>query len=84
MLKCSRVHSTLEQASVHEFKRATERKLRDVYCPDHRQRPRVKVTGASVRDATVSLTGCCDKLMTLANQAIVSTNNDDLRTNDAF
>ncbi len=78
------MHSTLEQASVHEFKRATERKLRGVYCPEHRQRPRVKVTGVSVRDATVSLTGCCDKLMTLANQAIVSTNNDELRTNNAF
>jgi hypothetical protein len=69
------LHSTLEQAPVQEFKRATERKLRDVYCPDHRQRPRVKVIGASVRDATLTLTGCCEKLMALANQAIVSTNN---------
>jgi hypothetical protein len=58
--------------SVSEFKRAAEDKLRDVFCPDHRQRPRVRVSGSSMRDAQLSLSGCCDKLMALANQAIAS------------
>jgi hypothetical protein len=66
------VHSTLEQTSIHDFKKATEYKLRDVCCPEHRQHPRVRVIGTSIRDAKLSVTGCCDKLMTLANQAIAS------------
>ena len=66
------MHSTLEQASIHDFKRATEDKLRDVLCPEHRQRPRVRVIGTSIREAKLSVTGCCDKLMALANQAIAT------------
>jgi hypothetical protein len=66
------VHSTLEQASIHDFKRATEDKLREVLCPEHRQRPRVRVIGTSIREAKLSVTGCCDKLMALANQAIAT------------
>ena len=66
------MHSTLEQASIHDFKRATEEKLRQVLCPEHRQRPRVRVIGTSIREAKLSVTGCCDKLMALANQAIAT------------
>ena len=66
------MQSTLEPSSIHDFKRATEQKLRDVCCPEHRQRPRVRVIGTSIRDAKLSVTGCCDKLMALANQAIAS------------
>jgi hypothetical protein len=66
------VQSTLETASIHEFKRATEQKLRGVCCPEHRQRPRVRVIGTSIRDAKLSITGCCDKLMAMANQAIAA------------
>lgn len=72
MLKCSRVRSTLEPTPIHDFKRATEYKLRDVYCPDHHQHPRVRVIGTSIRDATLSVTGCCDKLMAIANRALAS------------
>jgi hypothetical protein len=28
------------------------------------------VTGESIQDARISMSGCCDKLMALANQAI--------------
>jgi hypothetical protein len=66
------VHSTLERASIHDFKRATEEKLREVLCPQHHQRPRVRVIGTSIREAKLSVTGCCDKLMALANQAIAT------------
>lgn len=63
---------TLEQTSVQDFKRATEGKLRDVLCPEHHQRPHVRVIGTSMREAKLSVTGCCDKLMSLANQAIAN------------
>jgi hypothetical protein len=58
--------------SIDDFRRATEQKLRGVCCPEHRQRPRVRVIGTSIRDAKLSVTGCCDKLMAMANQAIAS------------
>ena len=66
------MHSTLEQASIHDFRRATEEKLREVLCPEHRQRPRLRVIGTSIRDAKLSMSGCCDRLMALANQAIAN------------
>ncbi len=66
------MHSTLEQASIYDFRRATEEKLRDVFCPEHRQRPRVRVIGTSIRDAKLTMSGCCDRLMALANQAIAN------------
>ena len=56
--------------SVEQFKRATERKLDGLRCPDHRQPPRLRINGSSLRDITINLRGCCQKLMTLANSAI--------------
>jgi hypothetical protein len=53
-----------------EFKRRTARKLEGVHCPDHRQPPRLKFRGASLRDVTVELSACCGKLMEIANRAI--------------
>ncbi len=64
------MNNALKPASIHEFKRAAELKLRGVRCPDHRRTPRVRVTGASLRDAQLYLSGCCDKVMALANRAI--------------
>ena len=64
------VDATLDCTSLETFKRATEEKLRGVRCPEHGRRPRVRVTGTSIRDAHLALTGCCDKLMELANRAI--------------
>ena len=55
---------------VQEFKRRTEHKLRDVRCPDHRQAPRLKFRGATLRDVTIQMSGCCAKLIQLANRAI--------------
>jgi hypothetical protein len=57
---------------VEAFKSATCAKLRDVRCPVHRKPPRVRFEGGSLRDVTVNLSGCCDRLITLANQAIRS------------
>ena len=60
----------LEQDRVEEFKRSTERKLREVRCPRHRQLPRLHFHGARLREITISLTGCCPELMKLANAAV--------------
>jgi len=55
---------------VEAFKDATCAKLRDVRCPVHRQAPKVRFRGDSLRDITVNLSGCCNRLIALANRAI--------------
>jgi hypothetical protein len=55
---------------VQEFKQRTERKIRDVRCPDHRQAPRIKFQGATLREVTIQMSGCCAKLIEMANRAI--------------
>jgi len=56
--------------SVQEFKQNTARKLEGIRCPDHRQPPRLKFNGTTLRDITVQMSGCCPKLLDLANKAI--------------
>ena len=56
--------------SVEEFKKTTARKLETVRCPDHRQPPRLKFSGTTLRDVTIQMSGCCSKLLELANRAI--------------
>ena len=56
--------------SVEEFKQNTARKLETVRCPDHRQPPRLKFQGSTLRDVTIQMSGCCTKLLDLANKAI--------------
>jgi hypothetical protein len=55
---------------VQEFKRRTQHKLRDVRCPDHRQPPRLRFHGSTLREVTIQMSGCCPKLIELANRAI--------------
>lgn len=62
--------STLAADAVEDFKKRTEHKLRDVRCPDHHQAPRLKFRGSTLRDVTIQMSGCCDKLIALANRAI--------------
>jgi hypothetical protein len=56
--------------SIDEFKKSTARKLDAVRCPDHRQPPRLKFNGTTLRDVTIQMSGCCAKLLDLANRAI--------------
>jgi len=56
--------------SVEEFKKHTARKLETVRCPDHRQAPRLKFNGTTLRDVSIQMSGCCSKLLELANKAI--------------
>jgi len=64
------VLTDFDRARVERFKEATENKLRDVRCPDHHQTPRLRFQGESLRNVSISLSGCCDKLMALANARI--------------
>ena len=56
---------------VEQFKRTTEQKLQGIRCPDHRRPPRLRFEGSSLHDITINLSGCCQKLMTMANLAII-------------
>jgi len=58
--------------SVQEFKENTARKLEAVRCPDHRQPPRIQFRGSTLRDVTIQMSGCCAKLLDLANRAIAN------------
>lgn len=56
--------------AVQEFKQRTEDKLRGIRCPDHRQGPRLKFRGSTLREISIQMSGCCDKLIEMANRAI--------------
>ena len=66
------VLADLEKRSVDRFKRATQEKLRDVRCPEHHQPPRLRFNGSSLRQMTISISGCCPKLMEIANARIAA------------
>jgi hypothetical protein len=59
-----------DRMRVEQFKQSTRDKLRGVRCPEHRQPPRVHFHGASLREITITLSGCCARLMELANARI--------------
>ena len=69
MLECSQV-TNFDSLRVERFKQSTQEKLRGVRCPDHRQAPRLYFQGDSLRDVVISMSGCCEKLMELANARI--------------
>ena len=66
------VPADFDTLRVERFKQATQAKLRDVRCPDHHRPPRLRFRGASLRDISISLSGCCPKVMELANARIAS------------
>lgn len=59
-----------DSAAVERFKEATRGKLRGLRCLDHHQPPRLHFSGKTLRDVTISMSGCCEKLMALANARI--------------
>jgi 5'-3' exonuclease len=59
-------------ARAEQFKQSTKDKLRGLRCPDHHQPPRLHFQGALLREITISMSGCCEKLMELANARIAS------------
>ena len=66
------VPADFDTARVERFKRATEEKLRDVRCPEHHQPPRLRFHGATLRDISISISGCCAHVMAIANARIGS------------
>ena len=58
------------EPELERFKIATSTKLSGLRCPVHRQPPRLRFQGESLREVSISLSGCCPKLMALANHAI--------------
>ena len=64
------VFTDFDRVGVERFKQVTESKLRDVRCPEHHQPPRIRFQGSSLRDISVSLSGCCSKVMEIANARI--------------
>ena len=71
------VLTDFDRVRVERFKQATESKLRDVRCPEHHQSPRIRYHGDSLRDISISLSGCCQRLMEIANERIGSSWLDD-------
>ncbi len=63
-------HDLQEFQRLQDFKKHTEDKLRGIRCPRHQQAPRVKFHGSSLREISITMTGCCDQLIELANRAI--------------
>ena len=53
-----------------EFKQRTLEKVRDLRCPIHRQPPRIRFQGTTLRDVSIRMSGCCDALIAIANQKI--------------
>jgi 5'-3' exonuclease len=66
------VVSDFDRLRVERFKQSTEDKLRDVRCPEHNQPPRLRFHGSTLRDVSISLSGCCAKVMEVANARIGS------------
>lgn len=66
------VLADFDRIRVERFKQSTEDKLRDVRCPEHNQPPRLRFQGTTLRDISISLSGCCAKLMEIANARIAS------------
>jgi hypothetical protein len=58
---------------VERFKQATKEKLRGLRCPEHHQPPRLHFSGSTLREMTISMSGCCGRLMELANARIALT-----------
>jgi hypothetical protein len=61
------VFTDSDRMRVERFKQSTREKLRGVRCPEHHQPPRLHFHGESLREITISLSGCCARLMQLAN-----------------
>jgi hypothetical protein len=66
------VFTDSDRMRVERFKQSTREKLRGVRCPEHHQPPRLHFHGVSLDEITISLSGCCARLMELANARVAS------------
>jgi hypothetical protein len=71
MLECSLV-TDFDSMRAERFKQWTKEKLRGVRCPEHHRAPRLHFSGCALRDINISMSGCCEQLMELANARIAA------------
>ena len=57
---------------LEDFRERTAQKVRDLRCPVHGQPPRLRFHGSTLREITIQMSGCCDALLSLANQRIAN------------
>jgi hypothetical protein len=62
----------VEAERIEDFKCRTRTKVEKVRCPIHHQPPRLHFRGTTLREMTISMSGCCDRLIEIANKAIAS------------
>lgn len=62
----------IDSLRVERFKQSTREKLRGVRCPEHHRQPRLHFQGTSLREINITMSGCCAKLMELANARITA------------
>jgi hypothetical protein len=61
-----------EAERIMAFKSRTWDKVGHLRCPEHHQAPRLRFQGGSLREMTISLSACCDRLSRMANSAIAA------------
>jgi hypothetical protein len=66
------VPADFDTMRVERFKQATEEKLRGVRCPEHHRPPRLRFQGVLLGEISISISGCCPKVMELANARIAA------------
>jgi hypothetical protein len=59
-----------ETERVAAFKRKTEAKMSGVVCPVHGHPAKIFFHGATLREMNLSMRGCCERLIAIANKAI--------------
>lgn len=52
------------------IKEMVKNKVRFVVCPDHHQAPRLTFQGIGLKDMKVQVSGCCQKVIDAANEAL--------------
>ena len=57
---------------VREFQQRTLAKVSELKCPIHKESPKVQFNGHDLRDMTITMRGCCNRLLATANKAIAS------------
>jgi hypothetical protein len=57
---------------LEDFRERTAQKIRELRCPVHGQPPRLRFRGSTLREITIQMSGCCDVLLSLANQRIAN------------
>ena len=65
-----RIESTLERVLCRAVTYHVHRRLGDLLCPTHHQRPRVIASGPSADHLTYTVEGCCPPLVDIATSRL--------------